>query len=532
MVFKIAKGKTKGLILAEAHFPSQSESQRTWIPPLFSSLQQQGKGFATFIRHYSYNLAGKAPPLDHRPSLKFMYLDHFGLDEAPFKITPHTEFFYQGASRGAILEGLLYAILNGEGLIKIVGEVGAGKTMLSRVTIERLPDNVQSILITTPSIDPDEMLLTIAEELGLNTSGQRHTNIVRTLQECLIEKYAKGMQVVVFIDEAHAMPRETLEEIRLLSNLESSRNKLLQIVILGQPELDDLLARPEMRQLRERVTHSFNLQPLNEDDIRQYLAFRMRAAGYKGPDVFALASIKWLARASQGLTRRVNILADKALLAAFADNTHGITPAHVKAAIKDSEFGQHTSNKKHLPWLVGGLLAGLALAGIVYLLTSLSATHAKSMEATAATVDYKPENTLPPTAAIPGTTIKTTTSLGSKQENRTRQQLTTSARIEATRNLLQSERNAYTIQLFLADPPPSTILDRLLTQPFMQTGEAIQVYQTATNGKKHLAVTYGLYKTKEDAKQAMMELPEELTRNGPILRTLKGIREEIKETSK
>lgn len=460
-----------------------------------------------------------------------MYLDHFGLDEAPFKITPHTEFFYQGASRGAILEGLLYAILNGEGLIKIVGEVGAGKTMLSRVTIERLPDNVQSILITTPSIDPDEMLLTIAEELGLNTSGQRHTNIVRTLQECLIEKYAKGMQVVVFIDEAHAMPRETLEEIRLLSNLESSRNKLLQIVILGQPELDELLARPEMRQLRERVTHSFNLQPLNEDDIRQYLAFRMRAAGYKGPDVFTPIAVKWLARASQGLTRRVNILADKALLAAFADNTHGITAAHIKAAIKDSEFGQHTGNQKHLAWLIGGLVIGLALAGITYLLTTLGNHSAaiSSREPTTATMELGAEKKSQPAVGAPSATATIIT--GNLPKNGSRQHLSTNARIEATRNLLLSERNAYTIQLLLADPPPSPMLERLLAQPFLQTGEPIQVYQTATNGQKHLAVTYGLYKTKEDAKRAMTELPEELTRNGPILRTLKGIREEIKETS-
>ncbi len=453
-----------------------------------------------------------------------MYLDHFGLDEAPFKITPHTEFFYQGASRGEILEGLLYAILNGEGLIKIVGEVGSGKTMLSRVAIERLPDNVQSILITTPSIDPDEMLLTIAEELGLNTTGQRHTNIVRTLQECLIEKYANGMQVVVFIDEAHAMPRETLEEIRLLSNLESSRNKLLQIVILGQPELDDLLARPEMRQLRERVTHGFNLSPLGEDDIRQYLSFRMRAAGYKGPDVFSAPTIKLLLRASQGLTRRVNILADKALLAAFADNTHGITPQHIKAAIKDSEFGRTRAKPPHLLWLLGGTTAGLAIASIAFLTLGSN----RPLPASPATEVSAPPPASPPIANQP---VKTNNKPGTEHNPSARLNGSVAARMEMTRDLLQSERNAFTIQLMLAAPPPSPMLDRLLSQPYLQNGEPIQIYPTSSNGQKRLSVTFGLYKTKDEAKRALLELPEELTRNAPILRTLKGIREEIKSTS-
>jgi hypothetical protein len=143
--------------------------------------------------------------------------------------------------------------------------------------------------------------------------------------------------VVVLIDEAHAMPAETLEEIRLLSNLESNRHKLLQIVLFGQPELNEVLNRTEMRQLKERITHNFTLEPLVRADVAQYINFRMRTAGYKGPDLFSPSALKRIASASLGLTRRINILCDKALLAAFAGNTHQITVAHVKAAIRDAE---------------------------------------------------------------------------------------------------------------------------------------------------------------------------------------------------
>lgn len=451
-----------------------------------------------------------------------MYLDHFGLHEAPFKITPHTDFFYQGANRGAILEGLLYAIQNGEGLIKVVGEVGVGKTMLSRVCIDKLPSKVQSILITTPSISPEEMLLTIAEELGLNISGQRHTNIVRSLQECLIEKYANGMQVVVFIDEAHAMPRETLEEIRLLSNLESSHHKLLQIVLFGQPELDQLLAKPEMRQLRERITHSFNLSPLIETDISQYLSFRMRAAGYKGPDVFAADAITRLGRASKGLTRRINILADKSLLAAFAENTHGISKQHVSAAINDSEFRRDSDTLTTARRATAVIVAMAIAAGAGYML----AAH---QQAPAAIANTTPAPISPPTpAALPdaASPSKVQPATAPHRSN------LTAARLEAGKALLETNRTANTIQLMLADPPPSQTLERFLAQMSRTALESTYIYPTSTNNTKRLVVIYGTYQNKEQARQAMSELPAEIKRNTPILRTLNGIREEIAATSR
>jgi type II secretory pathway predicted ATPase ExeA/septal ring-binding cell division protein DamX len=295
-----------------------------------------------------------------------MYLSHFGLNEPPFRITPHTEFFFSGANRGATLEALLYAITHDEGIVKVAGEVGSGKTMLCRVLVERLPKNVETIYLANPSLSRDEILHVIAADLQVESRGERVTILLRALQEKLIKLYAAGRRVVVLIDEAHAMPLETLEEIRLLSNLESNRHKLLQIVLFGQPELDEHLALPNMRQLKERITHSFKLEPLVRSDIDSYVDFRMRAAGYRGPKLFGPQAMKIIARTSEGLTRRINILSDKALLAAFADGAHEVTAKHARAAVRDAEFG----GGWRLPakwWLLGaGLAAGLLLGAALH----------------------------------------------------------------------------------------------------------------------------------------------------------------------
>ena len=155
-----------------------------------------------------------------------MYLQHFGLREPPFRITPHTEFFFSGANRGATLEALLYAITAGEGLVKVTGEVGSGKTMLCRVLMERLPETVETLYLAVPSLTRDEMLAAIGDELGIDTTGANTTKLIRLLQEKLIAIHAEGRQVVALIDEAHAMPLATLEEVRLLSNLETGTEKI------------------------------------------------------------------------------------------------------------------------------------------------------------------------------------------------------------------------------------------------------------------------------------------------------------------
>src|SRR5215472_8635216 len=306
-----------------------------------------------------------------------MYLEYFGLKEAPFRITPHTDFFFKGANRGATLEALLYAIMHDEGIVKVSGEVGSGKTMLCRVLMERLPATVETIYLANPSMSRDEILLAIGDELKLPLEKDRQTRVIRSLQEHLLRLFAEGRRVVALIDEAHAMPEETLEEIRLLSNLESNRHKLLQIVLFGQPELDDHLDTVELRQLKERITHSFRLEPLVRSDIESYVDFRMRAAGYRGPKVFSSDAIRLIAHHSQGLTRRINILADKALLAAFARGTHSVTATEVRRAVRDSEFYRARSGAQKVRIGAAALVAGLIIGWATHMLLS-SGTAAPS----------------------------------------------------------------------------------------------------------------------------------------------------------
>jgi MSHA biogenesis protein MshM len=198
-----------------------------------------------------------------------MYYEHFGLREAPFKITPNTDFFFSGGNRGPVLEALIYAITHGEGIVKVSGEVGSGKTMLCNMLQNRLPPNVESVYLANPSVQPDEALHAIAFELGLGID--RHADrleVMHALQKHLLEQHAAGHRVVLFIEESQSMPLATLEEIRLLSNLETRNDKLLQMVLFGQPELDEILRRPDIRQLRDRIAHSFRLDPLTDEEAR------------------------------------------------------------------------------------------------------------------------------------------------------------------------------------------------------------------------------------------------------------------------
>lgn len=327
-----------------------------------------------------------------------MYFEHFGLNEAPFRITPHTDFFFAGANRGATLEALIYAILNDQGIVRVSGEVGSGKTMLCRMLAESLPEHVDTIYLANPLLSRDEIVYALADELQVKLAAERPGALLGALQAHLIERHAAGRHVVALIDEAHAMPPDTLEQIRLLSNLETSRDKLLQIVLFGQPELDEMLARPDMRQLRDRITHSFRLEPLVRDDVAEYIDFRMRAAGYRGPTVFSQAAIRLLAKSSHGLTRRINILADKSLLAAFAANSHEVTAAHVKAAIRDTDSPSSTRRKPdHWRWAVAvaTLLAIVAAAGQWWRVTHPGAVATRA-DAVLATADAPPPTPVQP----------------------------------------------------------------------------------------------------------------------------------------
>ncbi|MGR9092273.1 MAG: ExeA family protein, partial [Gammaproteobacteria bacterium] len=291
-----------------------------------------------------------------------MYTKYFGLDKAPFRITPDPEFFFSGGNRGAVLEALLYAVSRGEGIVKVVGEVGSGKTMLCRMLERELPDDCDIVYLANPRLSPDEILHAIAVELELDVARDAaKLDVMRVLHGYLLEKHARNRRVVMFIEEAQGMALDTLEEIRMLSNLETTQDKLLQIVLFGQPELNDKLAAHEIRQLRERITYSFDLMPLNRAEIRDYLNTRIRTSGFRGNNLFSAGAIRALERRSRGLLRRINILADKALLAAFARGERQVRARHVRMAARDSEFSRQPFVLRPARVLAGVLLALLAV---------------------------------------------------------------------------------------------------------------------------------------------------------------------------
>ena len=204
---------------------------------------------------------------------------------------------------------------------------------------KELPENVEIVYLANPSLSPDNILHAIAFELNLNVRpDDNRLQVMNALQNYLLERYAENKQVVVFVEEAQSMPIATLEEIRLLSNLETAQNKLLQMVIFGQPELDVMLSKQEIRQLKERITYSFYIAPFRRDEIKEYINSRLRACGYRSTELFNDKAIKAITKYSNGLLRRINILADKAMLAGYAANVNTITAKQVKLAARETEF--------------------------------------------------------------------------------------------------------------------------------------------------------------------------------------------------
>ncbi|MGZ5037582.1 MAG: ExeA family protein [Usitatibacter sp.] len=470
-----------------------------------------------------------------------MYLEHFGLREAPFRITPHTEFFFSGANRGATLEALLYAITAGEGLVKVTGEVGSGKTMLCRVLMERLPETVEIIYLAVPSLSRDEMLAAIAGDLGLETAGANTTKLIRLLQDKLIEIHAAGRQVVALIDEAHAMPLATLEEIRLLSNLETGTEKLLQIVLFGQPELNAHLALEHMRQLKERITHGFSLAPLPPRDVKDYLNFRMRAAGYHGPDLFGPEVLRIINEASEGLTRRINIYADKTLLAAFAAGTHSVTADHARAAVTDTQI---VLSRRESPRRLAIALAATAAAGIVIGFTAAQFVRAPTAPAAvAAAPSQAPATAIPAAATGPAPAATAAPPLAkaapapaqkiayaSAEADRSSRSL--DARIAAGRALLDSDSQAYTVQLMVADARERAYLENYLADAG-RTLPPDQLFVVAAGlaESPRLALLYGTFPGRIEAATALAALPEGLRQFRPYLRPLEAVRDDARRAA-
>ena len=463
-----------------------------------------------------------------------MYLEHFGLDEPPFRITPVTVFFFSGAHRGEILDALIYALSEAEGIVKVSGEVGSGKTMLCRMLLERLPKHIETIYLANPSLSRDEMLYAIADALGLDIDGKRVGIVMHYIQQKLEEKAQEGKRIVVLVDEAHAMPLDTLEELRLLYNLQIGNAKLLQIILFGQPELNAKLDQPNMRQLKDRIVHHFNIQPLSRNTLESYLMFRMRAAGYRGPDIFSPNAIKLIADASNGLMRRINILADKSLLAAFVEDTHNIEARHVEAAMRDSELRPARSwpGKK---MLAGGAVAALLLASLVawwmldepqvplQQVASPATTHEASGRAPnamppAIAVTASPADAPPVTAASPENVPvppvgPATVSVGSQPEPAAplaadNKSSLFEQRLAAGKQLLEQKQAAASIQLFYSEEIKQGRIENFLMRA-NGIGKLSEIYLLPEKfgGKDGLRVLYGAYPSAKAAQDAFDDLP-------------------------
>jgi MSHA biogenesis protein MshM len=266
------------------------------------------------------------------------YLGHFGLREPPFGITPDTTFFFPCRSTQEALNTLLITLGNGEGFIKITGEVGTGKTLLCRKFLGTLDDSRWvSAYIPNPSLEPRTLLIALAEELGATVEpGVDQHRLLKSITRTLLDLARHDRRVVLCMDESQAMPLETLETLRLLTNLETEKRKLMQVVLFGQPELDRKLASASIRQLRQRISFQHDLEGLDEDEVGAYFAHRLRVAGYTGPELLRAGARGDLYRASRGVPRLVNILAHKSMLLLYGEGGWAIEKRHVRAARLDT----------------------------------------------------------------------------------------------------------------------------------------------------------------------------------------------------
>jgi MSHA biogenesis protein MshM len=265
-----------------------------------------------------------------------MYEEHFGLTEPPFGITPDTSFAFSASAHQEALNTLLMAATAGEGFVKISGEVGTGKTMLCRRFLAMLEERFVSAYLPNPLLEPRALMLTLARELEVTVGDESQEQVTEKLGARLESLSWAGKRVLVCIDEAQSIPHETLEALRLLSNLETEKRKLLQVVLFGQPELDERLAQDSLRQLRQRITFEYTLTGLTEAELLDYLAHRLHVAGYRGPALFTRGAVNLLYRASRGVPRLVNILTHKSLLLVYAEGGRVVNQRHMRAAVQDT----------------------------------------------------------------------------------------------------------------------------------------------------------------------------------------------------
>lgn len=299
-----------------------------------------------------------------------IYLEHFGLKEQPFSLTPNTHFYCGLDTHQAALNVLLVSLKSGDGFIKITGEVGTGKTLLCRKLLDKLDEKFITAYLLNPKLTPIGLYKSIANELGINLEKHFDQQMIQEkMNDRLIECNSRGKQVVLIIDESQTMEDETLEALRLLTNLETGSKKLLQIVLFAQPELDERLQKKEMRQLRQRITFSHKLLPLKKPELTAYLNHRLATAGYTYGVLFNKRAYQLLFRASHGIPRVINILCHKAMLSAYGRNKKQVDAKSMLEAIKDSDniVYQHAKRSKKMmqSMAIGSIVIVIILAAFI-----------------------------------------------------------------------------------------------------------------------------------------------------------------------
>jgi general secretion pathway protein A len=326
-----------------------------------------------------------------------MYTSFFGLSEKPFAITPDPRYLYLSERHAEALAHLLYGINEAGGFIQLTGEVGTGKTTVVRTLLARVPQHADVAVILNPRLTPVEFLLTICEELGVPLEdAERHSvkQMVDALNRRLLSAHAEGRRVIVIVDEAQNLSAETLEQVRLLTNLETPTQKLLQIILIGQPELRDLLERNDLRQLAQRITGRYHLQPLSGAETQGYVRHRLRVAGATG-EIFTPAALREVHRVSSGIPRVINVSCDRALLGAYTQEARTVTAGLVRQAAGEVYGRRFTP--RWLGWTVGGVVAAAAaVAALVFGGWRPATTALRPAQLAAA-----PAHKAPPPAAAP-----------------------------------------------------------------------------------------------------------------------------------
>tara|TARA_R110000803_G_scaffold136893_1_gene203839 strand:- start:4942 stop:5850 length:909 start_codon:yes stop_codon:yes gene_type:complete len=293
-----------------------------------------------------------------------MYLYHFGLRELPFTLTPNTSFYLGLEPHDEALAVLLTALKTGEGFIKVVGEVGTGKTLLCRKLLNEIPEHFVTAYIPNPYLKPDELRRAVAVELGVKQAQRISLQLLtQRIQQRLLELHNQGHSVVLILDEAQALPAESLEALRLFTNLETETRKLLQVVLFAQPELDERLAEKAFRQLKQRITFSYKLRAMTALEVEHYIQHRLQVAGYKGASLFTRAIAKKIAKVSNGIPRLVNIICHKMLMLGYGEGRYQLTNKHLTKAIQDTEGMQHKPPHK---FYLASLLITALLVGLYY----------------------------------------------------------------------------------------------------------------------------------------------------------------------